>query len=86
MSTINKVTLQLKQFNEVLDNKEGTLFIDYVINLDVYFVRYSVRSELTTYQLVTQKNALRSFSSMSSIVNSLGIEDGTMHQIEFSTE
>jgi len=85
-SKIERKTLQLNEFiSKYFDCDDSKLVVCYNHDSDVFFVELSVRSELSVYNLVTQKNSLRSFSSMNSLFNALPLSSGEFVELTFES-
>lgn len=79
-------SLQLSQFiDKYFDVDDSQIEITYNDDVQVFFVQLTCRSELKVYNLVTQKNTLRSFSSMATLFNTLPLESGVTVQLDFES-
>lgn len=81
---IERKSLQLNEFiSKYFDLEDAKIQLCYNNDADVLFAELSVHSELCVYNLVTQKNALRGFSSMKSVFNALPLADGEYIEMTF---
>jgi hypothetical protein len=84
MAKITRSTLQLSEFiNKYNQFDDAQISITYLPNHDVFFVELHIKSQLSVYNLVTQKNSLRTFSTLGTIYKTFSFEDGMSITLTF---
>jgi hypothetical protein len=84
MAKITRSTLQLSEFiNKYNEFDDAQISITYLPNHDVFFVELHIKSQLSVYNLVTQKNSLRTFSTLGTIYKTFSFEDGMSITLTF---
>jgi hypothetical protein len=84
MNKITRNTLQLSEFiNKYNQFDDAQISITYLPNHDVFFVELHIKSQLSVYNLVTQKNSLRTFSTLGTIYKTFSFEDGMSITLTF---
>jgi hypothetical protein len=84
MNKITRNTLQLSEFITKYNQfDDAEISITYLPNHDVFFVELHIKSECFVYNLVTQKNSLRTFSTLGTIYKTFSFEDGMSITLTF---
>lgn len=87
MNKINKITRNTLQLSEFITKynefDDAEISIIYLPQHDVFFAELHIKSQLSVYNLVTQKNSLRTFSTLGTIYKTFSFEDGMTINLTF---